>query len=64
MGLLTLRYLDMKEYNWRAVWNIPTLRFVNVIVSLTCNAFQRQDLSRRSTIHALYVDAVRLASVR
>ena len=64
MGLLTLHYLDMKEYNWRAVWNIPTLRFVCIRISSTHNALQRQDLSCCSAIHALHVDAVRLASVR
>lgn len=31
MGLITLRYLHMKEYNWRAVWNIPTWRYAERI---------------------------------
>eukprot|EP00096_Caligus_rogercresseyi_P010772 TRINITY_DN4020_c0_g1_i1.p1 TRINITY_DN4020_c0_g1~~TRINITY_DN4020_c0_g1_i1.p1 ORF type:complete len:457 (+),score=134.28 TRINITY_DN4020_c0_g1_i1:64-1434(+) len=26
LGLLTLRYLAMKEYNWRGLWDIPTYR--------------------------------------
>ena len=26
VGLLTLRYLEMKTYNWRGLFNIPTYR--------------------------------------
>ena len=26
LGLLTLRHLSMKTYNWRGLWNIPTYR--------------------------------------
>jgi len=26
LGLLTLRYLSMKTYDWRGLWNIPTYR--------------------------------------
>jgi phosphatidylserine synthase 2 len=26
LGLLTLRYLSIKTYNWRGLWNIPTYR--------------------------------------
>ena len=26
LGLMTLRYLSIKTYNWRGLWNIPTYR--------------------------------------
>ena len=26
LGMLTLKYLSMKTYNWRGLWNIPTYR--------------------------------------
>lgn len=27
VGMKTLRYLSMKPYHWRGMWNIPTYRY-------------------------------------
>ena len=30
LGMKTVKYLSMKTYHWRGMWNIPTYRFVEI----------------------------------
>ena len=35
LGMKTVKYLSMKTYHWRGMWNIPTYRSVHFVITNT-----------------------------
>ncbi len=61
LGLYTLRYLSIKTYNWRGLWNIPTYRgkIKRIIAQFRCGKCGEVNERHMSTIYFCF--AVRTA---